>query len=113
MGKKSAENLVAAIDQRAPSGSGPLAVRAGIRHVGETTARDVARHFGSMERIMDASGSAAGRARRGRRGGGSIRRFFAEPHNREIVEQLTQQGVHPQAEAEPEGTSAWPARPSS
>lgn len=106
MGKKSAENLVAAIDQARRPALGRLLFALGIRHVGETTARDVARHFGSMERIMDASEEALLAVPDvGGVVAGSIRRFFAEPHNREIVEQLTQQGVHPQAEAEPEGTS--------
>lgn len=106
MGKKSAENLIAAINKvRAPT-LGRLLFALGIRHVGETTARDVARHFGSIERIMDADEEALlGAPDVGPAVAGSIRRFFAEPHNREIIALLKAQGVHPVAEQEPEGNA--------
>src|SRR5690606_39775255 len=55
MGRKSAQNLVAAIDRSRRPALSRLLYALGIRHVGETTARDVARHFGSIEAIMDAS----------------------------------------------------------
>ncbi|WP_459617603.1 NAD-dependent DNA ligase LigA [Bordetella sp. 2513F-2] len=100
MGRKSAENLVQAIDKARSPALGRLLFALGIRHVGETTARDVARHFGSMDRIMDADEDALlGVPDVGPVVAGSIRRFFAEPHNREIVRQLAEQGVHPVAEA--------------
>ncbi|KAG1312241.1 hypothetical protein G6F63_016273 [Rhizopus arrhizus] len=35
----------------------------------------------------------------------SIRRFFAEQHNRDVIEQLKAQGVNPVAEAVPQGTT--------
>ncbi|CAM3746231.1 NAD-dependent DNA ligase LigA [Bordetella sputigena] len=100
MGTKSAENLVHAIDKARKPTLGRLLFALGIRHVGETTARDVARHFGDMDAIMDASEeqllevSDVGPAV-----AASIHRFFAEHHNRDIVEALRQQGVHPVAEA--------------
>ncbi|AOB32174.1 aromatic ring-opening dioxygenase LigA [Bordetella sp. H567] len=100
MGTKSAENLVRAIDKARTPTLGRLLFALGIRHVGETTARDVARHFGGMDAIMD-----AGEAQLlevsdvGPAVAASIHRFFAEPHNRDIVEALKRQGVHPVAEA--------------
>ncbi|OZI24760.1 NAD-dependent DNA ligase LigA [Bordetella genomosp. 7] len=104
MGKKSAENLVAAIDKARTPTLGRLLFALGIRHVGETTARDVARHFGSIESIMQADEEALASAPDvGPVVAGSIRRFFAEPHNREIIELLKAQGVHPVAEAGPQG----------
>jgi len=45
MGRKSAENLIAAIDRARTPPLGNLLFALGIRHVGETTARDLARHF--------------------------------------------------------------------
>jgi DNA ligase (NAD+) len=66
----------------------------GIRHVGESTARDLARHFGSLDAIMDAGvdqllevpdvGPVVAE---------SIHTFFQQPHNREVVEQLRACGV--------------------
>src|SRR3546814_5689218 len=49
MGKKSADNLVAAIDKARTPSLGRLLFALGIRHVGDTTARDVARHFGDRK----------------------------------------------------------------
>src|SRR5690606_28837941 len=54
MGPKSAENLIAAIDSARRPELARLLYALGIRHVGETTARDVAQHFGSMQGIMSA-----------------------------------------------------------
>src|SRR5690606_5839769 len=69
----------------------------GIRHVGETTARDLAQTFGSIEALMQANeeqllsvpdvGPVVAR---------SILRFFAEPHNRDVVQALLDRGVEPQ-----------------
>lgn len=106
MGQKSAENLVAAIDKARKPALGRLLFALGIRHVGETTARDIARHFGTIERIMDADEEALLAAPDvGPVVAGSIHRFFAEPHNREIIAALAEKGVHPEAEAEPQGTT--------
>jgi DNA ligase (NAD+) len=66
----------------------------GIRHVGETTAKDLARHFGNMRRLLDAGveqllqvsdvGPVVAQ---------SVRAFFEQPHNREVIEQLMAAGV--------------------
>lgn len=106
MGQKSADNLVEAIDKARAPALGRLLFALGIRHVGETTARDVARHFGSIEAIMDADEDALSSVPDvGPVVAGSIRRFFAEQHNRDVIEQLKAQGVHPVAEAMPEDTT--------
>ncbi|SAI35433.1 DNA ligase [Bordetella ansorpii] len=106
MGEKSAENLVQAIDKARKPTLGRLLFALGIRHVGETTARDTARHFGSIDGVMNADEEALLAVPDvGPVVAGSIHRFFAEPHNREIVDLLRQQGVEPVAEAEPQGTA--------
>lgn len=106
MGQKSADNLVAAIEKARSPALGRLLFALGIRHVGETTARDLARHFGDINAIMDADETTLSAAPDvGPVVAGSIRRFFAEPHNREIIELLKAQGVHPVAEAAPQGTT--------
>lgn len=106
MGQKSADNLVEAIDKARAPALGRLLFALGIRHVGETTARDVARHFGSIEAIMDADEDALSCVPDvGPVVAGSIRRFFAEQHNRDVIEQLKAQGVHAVAEAVPQDTT--------
>ncbi|MCW5619899.1 MAG: NAD-dependent DNA ligase LigA, partial [Burkholderiales bacterium] len=99
-GEKSAVNLVAAI---AASRSPRLArfIHAlGIRNVGETTARDLARAFGDITALMQAD---AVRLQQvpdvGPVVAQSITHFFAEPHNRKIVDELLALGVQPLAEA--------------
>jgi DNA ligase (NAD+) len=99
MGQKSADNLIAAIQQAKQPPLGRLIFALGIRHVGETTARDLALHFGSIESLMAASvDELLGVNDVGPVVAGSLARFFAETHNQEIVVALRQQGVEPQAE---------------
>ncbi|MEN5166879.1 NAD-dependent DNA ligase LigA [Achromobacter kerstersii] len=106
MGQKSADNLVAAIDKAREPGLNRLLFALGIRHVGETTARDVARHFGSIDAIMDADEEALSSVPDvGPVVAASIRRFFAEQHNRDVIEQLKAQGVNPVADAAPQDTT--------
>ncbi len=100
MGRKSAENLIAAIDQSRHSTLPKLIFALGIRHVGESTARDLARHFGSMDALMQADEAALLSVPDvGPVVAGSIARFFAEPHNREIVRALQAQGLNPLEQA--------------
>ncbi len=99
MGQKSAENLVVAIDRARQPTLGRLIFALGIRHVGETTARDLALRFESLENLMVANEDALlGVSDVGPVVAGSIARFFAEPHNIEIVRALQAQGVKPQPE---------------
>lgn len=96
MGRKSAENLVNAIDKARTPALGRLLFALGIRHVGETTARDLAAHFGSLEALMEAEEDALLAVRDvGPVVAGSVRRFFQEVHNREIVLALKKEGVEP------------------
>ena len=94
MADKSAANLVAALERSKHTTLARFIYALGIRHVGEATARDLARHFGSIDRLMDASepqllevpdvGPVVAR---------SIHTFFLQPHHREIVEQLRACGI--------------------
>jgi DNA ligase (NAD+) len=66
----------------------------GIRHVGEATAKALARHFGKMDAIMDATPDQLLQvADVGPIVALSLRTFFDQPHNREVVEQLRACGV--------------------
>ena len=112
MGQKSADNLVEAIDKARAPALGRLLFALGIRHVGETTARDVARHFGSIEAIMDADEDALSSVPDvGPVVAGSIRRFFAEQHNRDVIEHSRRRACIRWPRPCPR-TPRWPARPS-
>jgi len=107
MGRKSAENLVAAIDKARSPSLGALLFAMGIRQVGETTARDLALHFGSIEAVMNADEEALLVVNDvGPVVASSILQFFAEPHNREVVQALMDAGVHPSVDAAPSGRLA-------
>jgi len=95
MADKSAANLVAALDKSKRTTLARFLFSLGIRHVGETTAKDLARHFGSLDRVMAASVEQLLEAPDvGPVVAQSIRTFFDQPHNREVVEQLRAAGVH-------------------
>ena len=55
MADKSAANLVAALEKSKQTTLARFLYALGIRHVGETTAKDLAQHFGALDRVMDAS----------------------------------------------------------
>jgi DNA ligase (NAD+) len=94
MGEKSAANLVAAIRRAKRTTLERFIYALGIRHVGESTARDLARHFGSLDALMAADEQALAEVPDvGPVVAASIARFFAEPHNREVIEQLRAAGV--------------------
>ena len=89
MADKSAGNLVAALAQSKSTTLGRFIYALGIRQVGETTAKDLARHFGSLDRLMGASVDELLQVRDvGPVVAQSIRAFFEQPHNREVVQQL-------------------------
>lgn len=95
MGPKSAQNVVQAIDRARAPQLNRLIYALGIRHVGETTARDLALHFGSIQALMQADEQQLLAVNDvGPVVAGSIVRFFAETHNRQIIDALIDQGVH-------------------
>ena len=102
MAEKSAQNVLDALNKRRETTLPRLLFGLGIRHVGEATAKDLARHFGGLDRIMDASVDELLQVNDvGPVVAQSIRTFFEQPHNREVVEQLRAAGVHwPENEGE-------------
>jgi DNA ligase (NAD+) len=94
MADKSAANLVAALEQSKHTTLARFLYALGIRHVGEATAKDLARQFGALDRLMDASVEQLLEvADIGPVVAQSIRTFFDQPHNREVVEQLRAAGI--------------------
>ena len=95
MADKSAQNLVDALEKSKSTTLARFLFALGIRQVGETTAKDLARHFGSIDRLMEAEPEDLLEVRDvGPIVAQSIHTFFQQPHNREVVEQLRAAGVH-------------------
>jgi len=94
MAEKSAANVVAAIEKSRHTTLQRFIFALGIRNVGEATARDLARHFGGIDALMEADMDALQAVPDvGPVVAQSIHEFFAEPHNREVIEQLRAAGV--------------------
>lgn len=95
MGEKSAQNLLANLEKSKRTTLTRFLYGLGVRHVGESTARDLARHFGKMDAIMDASVEQLLQVPDvGPIVAESVHTFFQQPHNREVIEQLRACGVH-------------------
>jgi DNA ligase (NAD+) len=95
MAEKSAANVLAAIEKAKSTTLARFIYALGIRHVGESTARDLANHFGSLDALMEADDARLLEvADVGPVVASSIAQFFAEPQNREVIEQLRGAGVH-------------------
>jgi DNA ligase (NAD+) len=100
MAEKSAGNVIAAIEKSKHTTLARLIFALGIRNVGESTARDLARHFGSIHALLDADVNALERVPDvGPVVAQSIAQFSAEPHNRAVIAALLAAGVKPEAEA--------------
>ncbi|MES2879781.1 MAG: NAD-dependent DNA ligase LigA [Pseudomonadota bacterium] len=90
----SAQNVLEAVEKSKQTTLPRFLFGLGIRHVGEATAKELARHFGHLDAIMEASveqllqvddiGPIVAK---------SLRTFFDQPHNREVVDQLRACGV--------------------
>jgi DNA ligase (NAD+) len=95
MADKSAANVLKAIEKSKSTTLARFIYALGIRHVGESTAKELARHFGGMDALQEADeaqlldvadvGPVVAR---------SILQFMADPMNVELIEQLRANGVH-------------------
>ncbi len=95
MAEKSAQNVLDALEKSKSTTLARFIYALGIRHVGESTAKELARHFGNLDALIQASeqellevddiGPVVAQ---------SIKAFFADPLNAELVEQLRAVGVH-------------------
>ena len=94
MGEKSAANLVAAIDRSRRTTLPRLLYALGIREVGEATALALARHFGALERLMDAGEAAIQQVPDvGPVVAAHVAAFFASEDHRRVIRALREQGV--------------------
>jgi len=95
MAEKSANNLLQALEASKQTTLPRFVFGLGIRHVGEATAKALARHFGKLDAIMDASEEQLLQVNDvGPIVAKSLRTFFDQPHNREVVEQLRACGLN-------------------
>ena len=95
MAEKSAANVLAAIGKARSTTLERFIYALGIRHVGETTARDLAAHFGSLDALMAADEAELLEvADVGPVVAASVAHFFAERRNRDVIGELRAAGVH-------------------
>ncbi len=94
MGQKSAENLLGAISRSKNAGLARVVFALGIRLVGAGAARDLADHFGSMDRVISASTQELTAVPAvGEKIAASVKEYFSEPQNLELVQRLKAAGV--------------------
>ncbi|WP_168014623.1 NAD-dependent DNA ligase LigA [Halomonas salinarum] len=100
MGEKSAANLVAALEKAKRTTLPRFIYALGIREVGEATANNLARHFGTLEALMAAEqADLEGVEDVGPIVAAHLHTFFRQPHNRETIDALIAQGLTWQEEA--------------
>ena len=94
MAEKSAGNVINAIEKSKSTTLARFIYSLGIRNVGETTAKNLARHFGNLDRLVIADAEGLQQVPDiGPVVAESIIDFFAERHNLEVIEQLRASGV--------------------
>ncbi len=104
MGKKSAQNLIDAIEGSKNAGLARLVYALGIRNVGEVAAAVLAKHFGSLQAIMDApKEEIASLEDFGDITAECVINFFSHEPNRELCRRLEAIGVLTLDTSEPTG----------
>jgi DNA ligase (NAD+) len=94
MAEKSTQNLLNAIEESKTQPFYRLIYGLGIRFVGKTVARDLARAFGNMENMMDAEENDITDIKEmGPRIAESVTAYFDNPKNRQTVERLREYGL--------------------
>lgn len=94
MATKSAQNIVNALQKSKSTTLARFIYALGIRHVGESTAKELARHFGNLDAVIHATeDQLLAVADVGPVVAHSIRLFFDDPMNVELIEQLRAAGV--------------------
>lgn len=108
MGAKSATNLLNAIENSKDNPLHRLLVALGIRHVGERAAKILAKHFGSMEKLMQTPvEELVAIPEIGPKIAESVSNYFAQEQNQMLIEKLSQAGVNMKAKS-PDELSTGP-----
>jgi DNA ligase (NAD+) len=94
-GEKSAQNLLQAIAESKNTTLTRFIYALGIREVGETTAQNLARHFGAIDKLMQASiDDLEAISDVGPVVATQIVTFFRQKHNRDLIESLLKSGIY-------------------
>jgi DNA ligase (NAD+) len=92
--EKSAQNLLAGIEASKQQGLARVLFGLGVRHVGEVAAQTLARHFGSMDRLLAASTEEIEAVHTiGHTMADALHSWMQEPRNQETVRKLAEAGV--------------------
>ncbi|HEX2211431.1 MAG TPA: NAD-dependent DNA ligase LigA [Longimicrobium sp.] len=92
--EKSAQNLLSGIEASRQQGLARVLFGLGVRHVGEIAAQTLARHFGSMDRLMAASVEEIEAVHTiGHTMAAALHAWMAEPRNQEVVQKLKDAGL--------------------
>lgn len=95
LGEKVAARILANIEASKQKPLSRLIAGLGIPFVGERTAQFLARSFSSLEELMQADEDRLMQVEEvGPKVASSIRRYFSEPHNRELIERLRRAGLN-------------------
>ncbi|WP_262488892.1 NAD-dependent DNA ligase LigA [Halomonas sp. ANAO-440] len=94
MAQKSSDNLVAALEKAKQTTLPRFIFALGIREVGEATAANLARHFGTLDALMEAEVADLEAVEDvGPVVASHVYTFFRQPHNRETIEELRSLGL--------------------
>jgi DNA ligase (NAD+) len=105
--EKSIDNLMAAIEDSKRPRLDRFLFALGIEHVGDTVARLLAEHYGSLDKLREASDEELQHIRGiGPEVAASVHHFFANARNRRVIDRLLKSGVKPVVEARPTGPRA-------
>ena len=95
MAQKSAQNVVDALNHSKQTTLARFIYGLGIRNVGESTAKDLAAHFGGLQALLDAPLEELLQVNDvGPIVAESILQFFGEPHNRQVIESMQKLGIY-------------------
>lgn len=94
MAEKSAANVIEALEKSKDTTLERFLFALGIRDVGEATARALANHFGTLASLMEATEEQVQQVRDvGPVVAGHVQAFFAEDHNRQVIQRLIDSGI--------------------